>query len=153
MKREVRVNPGFCLNGGRQRALVQDLLSRFQICELAKSDELYAQQLLKLYSTDRSWKYEPGRIVLDALERFNYHIVLVIPKDQPDKVAGSVRAVFLPRSNLVYGSCLIINPEFRSENLSLPLIYAAMSVVDEDSKQPAKADPAKIAAHGIKISM
>lgn len=134
--KQVKINKRFCM--GKQEQAIQRALQRFEILDLRGSHSDYEHQLARMYDSERDWKYEPSRYVIDGIGIDNYHILVARERSKLNTVAGTVRAVFLPNSDLVYGSCLVVKTEFRGSELSLPLIYAAMSAANEDSEKLGK---------------
>lgn len=110
------------------------IASPYSIFELNSTGNSAAEKVLCLYDQARqegSWKYDPPEMVLRALEHVpNYHILAAM---DGETIAGTVRSILLPRSSVVFGSCLVVNPEYRRRGLAIPLIMAAMSRADTDS--------------------
>lgn len=139
-RRLVRVSPSFASNSPQQ-ALVEKLRPAFPVIEILEERSPYAKQVAELYDHAKKgnrWKYDPPEMVLAGIGRKipHYHILAALDGMQ---VAGTVRSVLLPTEcSFVFGSCLVVHPDYQGQDLSILLIMAAMSIANEDSIRLAK---------------
>lgn len=133
--RDVEPNPRFRLPLVSSEFRMVDVLCSPGALSGTPSDA-FTHQLSALYAQAQSagrWKYDPPPMVLSGLGRIpGYHILAAMKGEQ---IVGTVRAIFLPGANMVFGSCLVVDRAFQKRGLALPLIGAAMSVADQDSRR------------------
>ena len=135
--RNITINPKFCKTPTNARQAAEPIrIHGFRVVEILDSTGLHSEQLRELYQQaqgERVWKYDPPSLVLNGIGKIShYHILAVLDGEQ---VVGTVRAILLQNANFVFGSCLVVDSEYRNKGLAIPLIMAAMSIADEDSQQ------------------
>jgi hypothetical protein len=129
---QVKINLKFCVNGA-QREQVAAKEREFPIYDLMENKGLHANQLRNIYQQcigEGNWKYETADAILSIIGSRRQHTLVAMGGDA---VVGTVRSVFLPHANFVYGSCLAVEKEHRGNKLYIPLIMAAMTVANEHS--------------------
>ena len=138
-KGPIELNQRFLGRDDSYRSAWLDISRRYPIHELSSRQGHDADQVRTLYQhavREKAWKYDPPEMVLNGIWAIpDYHVLVSL---DGDKVAGTVRVVFLPDANFVFGSCLVIGQNYRRRGLAIPLILAEMSLEEDVSNQAGK---------------